>query len=207
MIINHSIPLPEPFLSVRSREKDGVVILSELKKKSFLPLFLPNQTPSDSYFISNRQCKGEVKTNLRGQTKYLQDCGWFMYLFHVLPLFFRYPAGSEVKASSVQLFSLYSLNTGQSLAPDEAGKYDLDSFWLLDSTITVFRGFSSTHRCLFHSMFILREEINIMFENVKLDYSIMCICHIPPWEVCSTSNYFFQNPPHSALFWGFRTEK
>lgn len=147
--------------------------------------------------------QGEVKTNLRGQTKYLQDCGCFIYLFHVLPFFFfRYPVGFGVKASSVQLFSLYSLNTGQSSVTNEARKCDLDSFQLSDSTIIVFRGFSSTHRCHFHPCSLWGKKSTYMFENVKLDHSIMCICHSPPWEVSSTSNNFFQNLPHPTLyFW------
>lgn len=131
MIINCSVLLSELFLGMRSREKDGAVILSELRKKSFLCLFLPPQIPSDSYFRSDKECKGGwAKTNLREQNIYICKTVDVLYtsLFHLFP-YGRVSCWLWVEVSSVRLFSLYSIiNRDHSSLLDEEGKSDLDSF-------------------------------------------------------------------------------
>lgn len=131
--------------------------LVRFEKEAISVPFPSKSNPICFLLYKSRQCKGEVRVSRRGQTKHTQDCGCFVQypsLFHVPP-FFRFPAGFGGKASTVQLFSLYSrANWGQSRIDrhqssplDEAGKGDSDSFQLPDNTTTAVRGVTFSRRC------------------------------------------------------------
>ena len=134
-------------------------------------LFLLTQTHFILTVRSHRQ--GELETNLRGHTKYLQDCCCFSHFL--------------VPSRKIQeFFDFLFIQLRSSI--ETKGKSDLESFQLSDNTSIVFRGLSFTHRCNFYPFLVWGKKF--LLEKRKFEYSIMCKCHILPW-VISTSNSFF----------------
>lgn len=95
--------------------------------------------------------------------------------FHDRPCF-QASRGLQPGCPSVRLFSLGSVvNRDHSSLLDE-GKRDADGFQPSDNTMTVCRGGLFYSQMQIPSIFTLREEMKVHFEDVKLDYSVMCKC-------------------------------